>query len=60
MLVQCGTKMSSLPKTLYFNFREPHMIGATVFISSMMDAEFDHPDEHTDSPTSMRLRGTVK
>ena len=39
-------------KILNFNFRESHIIGATVFISSMIDAGFDLPDEHKDSPTS--------
>jgi hypothetical protein len=41
------------PKTLYFNFQESHIIGSTMFISSMMDAAFDLPDEHQDIPMSM-------
>ena len=30
------------PKSLYFNFHEAHIIGATILI----DSAFDHPDEH--------------
>ena len=40
------------PKTLNFDFRESHIIVAAMFISSMIDAAFDLPDEHQDSPTS--------
>ena len=40
------------PKTLNFNFRESRIIGATMFISSMIDAAFDLPDEPQDSLTS--------
>jgi len=40
------------PKTLNFNFRESHIIDATMFISSMIDAAFDLPDEHQASSTA--------
>ncbi len=33
-------------KSLYFNFREAHIIGATVTIANMIDASFNHPDNH--------------
>ena len=39
------------PKTLNFNFRESHIIGTTMFISSMIDTAFDLPDEPQDSLT---------
>ena len=40
------------PKTLYFNFQESHIIDTTMIISSMIDAAFDLPHKHQDSPTS--------
>lgn len=52
VLVLCGTKEVISPKTLNFNFKESHIIGTTVFISSMIGAAFDLPDEHQDSPTA--------
>ena len=39
-------------KTLYFNFHESHIIGATVFIANLIDSAFDHPDEHQDASSS--------
>ena len=33
-------------KTLYFNFHESHIIGATVFITNLIDSAFNHPNEH--------------
>ena len=43
------------PKSLYFNFHEAHIIGATILIASLIDSAFDHPDEHratSSKPTS--------
>jgi hypothetical protein len=36
---------------LSFNFRESHNIGATIFISSLIDTAFDHSEENQDGPT---------
>ena len=35
-------------RMIYFDIPDSHMIGATVFIASMIGAAFDLPDEHQD------------
>ena len=42
-------------KKLYFDTSDSHIIGATVFITGMIDAAFDLPHEHEDSGPTVTL-----
>ena len=42
-------------KKLYFDIDECYIIGATVFIASMIDTVFDHPSEHEDTSQIKRV-----
>ena len=42
-------------KKLYFDIEDSYIIGATVFIASMIDAAFDLPSEHEDNAQIERV-----
>ena len=49
-----------LDKKIYFDIPDSHVIGATVFIISMIDAAFNLPDEHENKAQNIRLSNTPK